>query len=48
MPEMCQNPFKKKKCNSGEPIVTYITGNKIPICKKCWEEIADSDFQWDE
>ena len=22
-------------------------GEKLPICHKCWEEIAKSDYEWE-
>lgn len=45
--EKCANPFQKKKCGNTD-IVVYLTGDEIPICQKCWKEIADTDWEWDE
>ena len=46
MQESCKNPFFKCK---GDPtdIKLYITSDKLPICKKCWEKLADGDYAWD-
>lgn len=47
-PEHCMNPFRKSKCKSGEPIEVYISGDKLPICRKCWKEISEADVEWEE
>lgn len=45
--EICKNPFRKDKCGSTD-ICLYIEykGDKIPICKKCWELLGESDHEW--
>jgi hypothetical protein len=45
--EICKNPFRKSKCESTD-IYLYIEykGDKLPICKKCWDELGDSDYEW--
>ncbi|HKZ87600.1 MAG TPA: hypothetical protein VJ066_00405 [Candidatus Bathyarchaeia archaeon] len=44
--EQCKNPWKNQ-CQS-ENIKLYIMfkGEKIPICKQCWTNIADIDADW--
>jgi len=47
--EQCKNPWKKKECTSTD-IEVYILykNNKVPICRECWAEIAESDREWSE
>ncbi len=44
--EKCQNPWKNN-CHS-ENIKLYITvkGEKLPICKQCWNNLAETDTEW--
>jgi len=43
----CRNPWKK--CGNTD-IVVFIRVNdeNLPICRECWNEIADSDKEWGE
>jgi hypothetical protein len=44
--EHCKNPWKNN-CKS-ENIKLYIQfkGEKLPICKQCWNRIADDEVNW--
>jgi len=44
--EKCKNPWNGK-CNSTE-IELYIIykGRRLPICHKCWSEIAEKEVEW--
>ena len=44
--ECCKNPWNGE-CKSMD-IEVYIDykGLLKPICHKCWEKIADEDFEW--
>jgi hypothetical protein len=44
--EHCKNPWKNS-CKS-ENIKLYIQfkGEKLPICKQCWDRMADEDLSW--
>ncbi|MGD6805804.1 MAG: hypothetical protein ACQCN4_02465 [Candidatus Bathyarchaeia archaeon] len=46
--EVCHNPLKLN-CQ-GTDIVVYIQvgSEKLPICRECWRELADSDVEWGE
>ena len=46
--EVCLNPWKSKPCFSSD-IAVYIVfkTERIPICRRCWLEIAASDIEWD-
>ena len=44
--EYCQNPWNPR-CESPD-IELYIVyeGKTIPICKSCWQKIAETDLEW--
>jgi hypothetical protein len=44
--EHCENPWKDT-CNS-ENIKLYImfNGEKRPICRQCWTNLADKEVEW--
>lgn len=48
MPESCQNPFFS--CTSSEPTKIALDilykGQRLPLCKDCWQKLADTDAQW--
>ncbi|MEM2098244.1 MAG: hypothetical protein QXU99_00650 [Candidatus Bathyarchaeia archaeon] len=45
--EHCKNPWNNK-CVS-EDIMLYILlrGEKLPVCRRCWSELADSEVYWE-
>ena len=45
--EVCRNPWKNPKCLATDiEVYIYYKKRKLPICKECWFEIADSDKEW--
>ena len=44
--EYCQNPWNSG-CNN-QDIELYIVnkGEKIPICRFCWQKIIESEIEW--
>jgi len=46
--EKCRSPLNPK-CGRTD-VVAYIMfrGAKLPVCSKCWAEIAESDIEWGE
>jgi len=45
--EVCQNPWKRKKCGNTDIAVYILYGNRrLPICNSCWRRIAKSDREW--
>jgi hypothetical protein len=44
--ENCANPWNGE-CRSTD-IVLYILfeGDNLPICRDCWNEIAETDIEW--
>jgi carbohydrate-binding DOMON domain-containing protein len=44
--EMCRNPWNGI-CESSDILVyIYFDDERLPICRSCWSEIADKDFEW--
>jgi len=44
--EVCQNPWKPECKNTDITVTIIYKGEPKPICRTCWEEIADSDKEW--
>lgn len=45
--EVCQNPWLKHPCKNTDIVVYIVYENqRLPICRKCWEKIAESDLEW--
>ena len=44
--EVCMNPWNGV-CENGD-IALYICsdGQRLPICRECWSEIASNDMEW--
>ncbi|MCS7096195.1 MAG: hypothetical protein N3F10_05305 [Candidatus Bathyarchaeota archaeon] len=46
--ECCRNPVKPE-CNNTDIALSIRIRNKLfPICRACWQEIADKDIEWGE
>ena len=44
--ECCMNPWNGT-CRSTDIILyIYYMGRRLPICRRCWVEIASSDAEW--
>ena len=44
--EYCMNPWNGV-CRSADIVLyIYYRGRRLPICRKCWLEIASSDAEW--
>jgi len=45
--EVCQNPWKRKKCNRTDiAVYIYYKGRMLPICNTCWRQIARTNREW--
>ena len=42
----CMNPWKPECRNTDIEVSIYYNGRMIPICRKCWSEIANKDIEW--
>lgn len=44
--EVCRNPIRPN-CG-GQDIAVYIffKGSILPICRRCWRELVELDFEW--
>ena len=46
--ESCKSPLKPD-CGSRDIAVYIVFGGKtLPVCRKCWDEIAETDLEWGE
>jgi hypothetical protein len=46
--EKCRNPLKPE-CESRDIAVYVQAGSeRLPICRRCWELLAEEDVEWDE
>ena len=41
----CKNPWKRCRREDIQVVIKY-KGKLLPICRKCWLEIANSDKEW--
>ena len=44
--ERCKNPWKNNCKNGNIKLYIQFEGEKLPICKRCWSSIADSEISW--
>ncbi|RLF12389.1 MAG: hypothetical protein DRJ69_00970 [Thermoprotei archaeon] len=46
--EVCMNPWNGE-CRSTEiAVYIYHGGERLPVCRRCWIELADGDYEWGE
>jgi len=46
MMEHCKNPWKNDCKNGNIKLYIQFKGEKLPICKRCWNHLADSELNW--
>jgi len=44
--ERCKNPWNKECNNSDIEVYIIFRGEKIPICRCCWDKIATANVEW--
>lgn len=44
--ENCQNPWKNDCRSESIKLYIFVNGEKLPICKICWNGIADQNVEW--
>jgi len=42
----CMNPWNPECQNTDIEVSIYYDGRMVPICRRCWEEIANKDVEW--
>jgi len=42
----CMNPWNPECRNTDIEVSIYYDGRMVPICRRCWEEIANKDVEW--
>lgn len=48
MSEVCRSPLNPDCGRRDIQVYILFGGRKLPVCGKCWEQIADSDLEWEE
>ncbi|MCW4008821.1 MAG: hypothetical protein NWF09_09075 [Candidatus Bathyarchaeota archaeon] len=46
--ETCKSPLKRDCSGTDIKLYIQVGEERLPICSKCWEKLADSDAEWDE
>ncbi|MEM2118206.1 MAG: hypothetical protein QW386_04225 [Candidatus Bathyarchaeia archaeon] len=44
--ERCKNPWNKECKNPNIEVYILFKGEKTPICKRCWNRLADKELEW--
>ncbi|UCD40231.1 MAG: hypothetical protein JSV87_01420 [Candidatus Bathyarchaeota archaeon] len=44
--EHCKNPWNGKCTASDVQLYIYYKNKQVPICQRCWNQIADKDLEW--
>lgn len=44
--ESCQNPWNDECAATDIVLTIYYNGRRLPICRKCWDEISESNIEW--
>jgi len=46
--EHCKNPWNGKCKNTDIEVLILYKGDRLPICRRCWNKIANSNIEWGE
>ena len=46
--EVCHNPLKSECESSDIDVYIQVGVERLPICRQCWGELAESDVEWGE
>lgn len=44
--EVCRNPWDRECKESDIEVYIELKGEKLPICRKCWDRLANEDMEW--
>jgi hypothetical protein len=44
--EHCRNPWNGKCRNMDVEVFIVYKGDRLPICRRCWSKIAETDIEW--
>lgn len=44
--EQCKNPWNKECKNDNIQVYIIVKGERVPICRRCWDRLADQDVEW--
>ena len=46
--ERCRNPWNGRCRRTDIELYIWFKGRKLPICRRCWAEIAEKPIEWGE
>ena len=46
--ERCRNPWNGRCRNTDVEVYILYKDSRLPICRRCWSKIADSNIEWGE
>jgi hypothetical protein len=44
--EHCRNPWNGTCRNTDIEVIVVYKGARLPICRRCWSKIANSNVEW--
>jgi len=44
--DRCMNPWNGECRSTDIALFIYYEGRKLPICRRCWVEIASTNIEW--
>ena len=44
--EQCKNPWNKECKNDNIQVYIIVKGERVPICRHCWDKLANQDVEW--
>lgn len=44
--EKCRNPWNKDCKGSDIEVYILFKGDKLPICRNCWDKISEENLEW--
>ena len=44
--EYCQNPWNPSCVSLDIKLYIVYEGRTVPLCKSCWQKIAETDLEW--
>ena len=44
--ERCRNPWNGRCRNTDIEVFIVHKGSRLPICRRCWSKIANSNIEW--
>ncbi len=46
--ERCRSPLNPDCGNWDIALYIFFEGKRLPVCRKCWRQMAETDLEWGE